>query len=325
MNSHFVAFSDIQFYKNQAKSRIVKSSLGSWFENQVDIIKQVFNWAELRGIDVVIHNGDLFEEKNRIPQDLYNAVWDIFKFYSKDFNIIFNTGNHDILTFSGKSSLKPFSDIVTVVDKPRDFEFGNDLIRIIPYGQVSQNLGVPCGYDKCILFTHEDISGLKYGSTNMEVSNQLKYQIFSDWDIVFNGHIHKPQELNNIINIGSPMIQDWGEADEVKRFIVYNGNIEFIDTKYPRFFSVESIDGVKEDDDYNYYRVNISPESLSAPIFKKFNVSSNITKRRDRIIRLKEDLDENEEIQEYVNLQNTGLDKGKLTKLGREIIKSGQD
>ena len=41
----------------------------------------------------------------------------------------------------------------------------------------------------------------------------ISIESVKEYDVVFNGHIHHPQIINNIINIGSTMIDDWGTAD----------------------------------------------------------------------------------------------------------------
>jgi len=70
----FIVFSDIHFYKNPSKSYITDWGYSSWLIEQLRIVDQILDFAKEYNIQYVIHNGDLFEEKNRIPQDLYNTV-----------------------------------------------------------------------------------------------------------------------------------------------------------------------------------------------------------------------------------------------------------
>jgi DNA repair exonuclease SbcCD nuclease subunit len=215
-----------------------------------------------------------------------------------------------------------------VVTSPSNFYNDDTYIRILPYGQVENNLAIPKGYEKNkILFTHEDISGLTYGSNQIESGTPLKYQIFGDWDIVFNGHIHKHQKVYNICNIGSPMIQDWGEAGEKKYFIVYDrGSISKIEIDCPQFISYNSIQNFLDipldssEFSNNFYRIDIYPHEASDPIFKNYNVTYNICKSEKREIKLSETLTPEQELTEYIKINNEGeLDFNKLLRIGLEL------
>ena len=316
----------MQYQVNQARSFTTASGISSWFQMQLDITEQIFDYAKANGVYLIVHNGDLFEDKNRINVKLYNKVWEFFKEKSKEgFVIYFNTGNHDLYSMKGEGSLKPFSDIVNVVNKPKDIAFNTRYkIRIIPYNQLNGNLQVDNNYYN-ILFTHENIDVLTTSPLDIKIETPNKSQIFKEWDLVLNGHIHKPQEYKNIINIGSPCIQDWGESGENKRFIHFKDkDIINILTRCPQFHTLDSltpriISKIK-DDNYNYYRIDISSSEVSNPIFEKFNVSYRIVKTENKVLRLKESINPEEELLEYINIKNESLDKNTLLKIGKSIL-----
>jgi DNA repair exonuclease SbcCD nuclease subunit len=149
--------------------------------------------------------------------------------------------------------------------------------------------------------------------------------LLSGWDLVFNGHIHKPQVVDNIVNVGSPMIQDWGEEGEVKRFIHLDDNqYTSIPIDCPQFYT---LDGLSEErveqlfkDDRNFYRVNVEATQVSHKIFKKWNVSPHIVKAKKKVIRLTKQESVKTEAEQYVDISDTKLDKDKLKKVGGEII-----
>lgn len=319
-------FSDIHFYNNPSKSYLLDNGRYSWFDGQLRLISTIFQLAKHEEVDMVIHNGDLFHEKTRINVALYNDVWQFFQDHTDDgFDIVFNTGNHDLLTTTD-SSLRPFSDIVAVHTTPWDIKLGDTILRIIPYGQIDGNLALPSQhFENKILFTHADISGLKYGPNDFESGARLKHQIFADWDIVFNGHIHKPQELDNIVNIGSPMITDWGEADEYKRVIIYeDGEWESRHLTGPLFTTFDSLsDKLKkkiEKDEFNFFRIDVDSEQLKDPIFNKYNVFPRVVKTKKRELRLKDTNSVSDEIEKYVDITETKLDKKKLLEIGRGLL-----
>lgn len=324
--SEFIIFTDPHFYKNYSKSKLLENGRTSWLDTQILLVGDIFIYAKKCNVSTIIIDGDLFEEKNHLPQDLYNEVWNFFKKYSEDFRIILNLGNHDFLNLSRSSALQPFSDILEIVKTPTDIQLGNDLIRIVPFGMLGSPscLQVPEGtYENKILCTHEEIQGLRYSNQTV-IEEGFGVKAFRQWDIVFNGHIHAPQNTGNIINIGSPMIEDWGESSDKKRFIHYkDGKTTDLHLACPDFIEVEELteDDRKrmEEDDYNYYRIHISSDRLSDPIFHKFNVFPKVDKKRTRESRMKEDISFEEKVKTYISLQETDLDKNKLAITAKEL------
>jgi DNA repair exonuclease SbcCD nuclease subunit len=205
-----IIFSDMHFYNNPAKSYITDNGKFSWFETQLKIAQNIFDIARKLDVEVVIHNGDLFHEKTRLNIGLYNDVWQFFKGQKDEgFDVILNTGNHDMLT-RHFSTLKPFSEIARVITQPTTYKYEHVNMVFVPYGQEEGNLKIPDGAGMTnILFTHADIAGLQMGVTDYVSGSPFKYQTLGDWDFVFNGHVHKPQELANIgFTIGEKSVKE---------------------------------------------------------------------------------------------------------------------
>lgn len=323
--SEFIVFTDPHYQRNSSKSILLKNGRTSWLDTQINLTHRIFKYARENGINTIIVNGDIFHEKNLINTPIYNEVWDLYKQYSGDFKIFFNTGNHDFLNLSRVSALYPFTSLLDVVQVPTNITLGNDLVRIVPFGMLSStSLQLPEGtYEHCILCTHEDIQGFKYSSgQNIETSTQI--ESFKGWDTVFNGHIHTPQNIKNVVNIGSMMIQDWGESRDSKRFIHYkDGKIIDLHLESPDFIEIPNMEEVELEkmaqDNYNYYRIHISPEQLSNSIFNKFNVFPKVDKKRKRESRMQENISFEEKVNTYVSLQDTELNKTKLIDVALEL------
>jgi DNA repair exonuclease SbcCD nuclease subunit len=304
--------------------------MNSWLYEQTKIIEQIFEYAKENDVRNIIFGGDLFEEKNRIPVTLYNYVWELFNMHSFIYNIYFNTGNHDIVTLNRTSSLRPFSKIVDVISSPTNIIIEDSLIRIIPYGMTEDNLSIPKFLipipKQNILILHEDIDGLIYGGSDNLSTSKIAAEYLQEWDFVFNGHIHKPQQYKNIVNVGSPMLQDWGEVGEEKRFIHFvNGEVKSIKLSHPNFITIEELTDtwkeIIEKDTRNFYRIDIFSEELNNPIFKQYNVFPNVIKSKKREVRIIESEDPTEELKSYIDILDTDLDKNELLKLGSSIIK----
>ena len=238
-------------------------------------------------------------------------MWKLFKAYSKNFDIILNLGNHDIFKHDRDSSLTPFSDIMTIITKPTELLVDGVKTKFIPYGMTENELKSNAD----ILFLHEEIEGI----INFKSDKLIKLKDILDYSLVFNGHIHTPKDIHNIINIGSIMPQDWGEVTSNRRFIYYkDGKATSIPIKHPKWYILDSIpDNINN---YDFYRIDISPDELADSIFKLYNVFPNIVKSNSNKTRLKQTKNTNDEILQYIEFMNTELNAERLFKIGKELL-----
>lgn len=331
MYNNFVVFSDPHFYSNPSKSELSSNGISTWLEAQVNIVRSIYLYCAQHDIKTVVINGDLFEEKNRIPIQTYNIVWKLLKEGKEEYDISFiiNTGNHDFISTTLDSSLQPISEIATVVSVPS--RLSN--LTLIPYGKID-DIYIKPESDKDILFLHEEISGLTYGEYDYETPGiKLDSKKLQDlgWQYIFNGHIHKPQEIGNIINIGSIMRQDWGEANDVKRFVHYkNGKVKSINIDCPKFIQINSITELEDykqlvteaeidQDYYNFYRIDVSSDQLDHWVFNKFNITPRVTVLKKREARLKDTNSVFDDITAYIEMKEPELDIEKLKRIGKEF------
>ena len=309
----FIVFSDTHYKFNYDKSYMVKNGLTSWLLTQLNLTEDIFKYALSNKIKTVIHCGDMFEEKNRISFTLYNAVWELYKKYSEELDIIFLTGNHDVSTVTGVSTAKPFSDIICVVDEPTLI----DDALFVPYRMLDK---ITNDDVTSILFTHDDFIGAKYAK-GTQSEDGYDPKIVSKFDVVFNGHIHIPQSYDNIYSVGSLMAGDWGDDNKQKRFIVYDDNITSVNIDHPMFYSFDKLnDEVRNAiNDKDFFRVDIGTEEITDPIFNQYNVDYRIVRAADRTIRLSNTLSDEEELSEYLKVTETKLDTDKLLNIGIEL------
>jgi DNA repair exonuclease SbcCD nuclease subunit len=298
----------------------------SWLEAQLNCLEQIFEYANHNNVGIVIFNGDLFEEKNKINAQVYNRVWENFYTINRPntmfIQFIFNTGNHDFLNYKRLSLLKPFSSEVDLIEEP----WYDASLYFVPYGMLTDEI-VENKEGHELLFTHEEIYGLDAG---YEIKSRYKVSDFSNWGYVFNGHIHKPQQIGNVWNVGSMMQQDFGEEGQLKRFLHYkDGEVISIPIQHPCFITFEDVNVLTSDittysaismDEYNHYRINIDSSQLSHEIFKKWNVKPNIIKTTKKEVRLQSNLTIEDEIEKYVEISDTSLSKEKLKTTAREFI-----
>jgi DNA repair exonuclease SbcCD ATPase subunit/DNA repair exonuclease SbcCD nuclease subunit len=79
-----------------------------------------------------------------------------------------------------------------------------------------------------VLLFHCDVSEADYGHGKIFIDSiSIGDLQLSNYDYAFGGHVHKPQELipGQAWYVGSPFCQDWGEANQQKRFLVYTPGV----------------------------------------------------------------------------------------------------
>jgi hypothetical protein len=69
----------------------------------------------------------------------------------------------------------------------------------------------------------------------------------------------------------------------------------------------------------DFFRIDISSEQLSDPIFNQYNIFPRVVKVKEREIRLRDTTSIPEEIETYVDIIDTKLDKKKILKVGMDI------
>ena len=202
--------------------------------------------------DIIVHLGDLFDNRNVIPINLLNYGMDIVEEISKiaPFHII--VGNHDVCSKSASeiNTVRPVKRIpnVKIYDSTDILEYNGLKILMMPYieNRLDQikliNDNKNCDY----LFCHSDLNGCKMHLTSVAHKNNDKIDIeeFSTFKKVRSGHIHLTQTNKQFTFVGSIFQMDRNDIGNQKGIFV-------IDT---------------ENDSEEFYPNNVSP------VFKKFKV-----------------------------------------------------
>lgn len=230
--------------------------------------------------DIVVHLGDLFDNRNVIPINLLNYAMDIVEKISKiaPFHIL--VGNHDSWHKSSSeiNTIRPFKHIdnVFIYDKTTKIEFNGLNILMMPFiEKKSEQIKLIQENKDChYLFCHSDLNGAKMHLSSVAHRNLDKINIeeFSNFRKVYSGHLHISQSQKNFTFVGNNFQMDRNDLDNIKGIIVLDtdNNIEnFIENKIsPRFTKVY----IKTEDDIevlnnismrNYIDVYISSTLLT--------------------------------------------------------------
>jgi calcineurin-like phosphoesterase family protein len=207
---------------------------------------------EVKPGDIIVHLGDLFDNRNVIPINILNYGIDIVEEISKIAPLHIIIGNHDLWSKSASeiNSVRPLRYIpnVHVYDSTTTLEFNNKRILMMPFieKRLDQIKIIDENRNHDYLFCHSDLNGCKMHLTSVAHKNPDKIDIedFKSFKLVRSGHIHLVQTNEHFTFVGSIFQMDRNDINNQKGIFV-------IDTT---------------DDSEVFYPNNISP------IFKKVNI-----------------------------------------------------
>jgi len=225
---------------------------------------------EVKEGDIIVHLGDLFDNRNIIPINLLNYGMDIVEEISKIAPLHIIIGNHDLYSKSASeiNSIRPFKYIpnVKIYDSPKILKFNNLNILMMPYIErrldqikiIDENKN--CDY----LFCHSDLNGCKMHLNSAAHRNNDKIDIenFKSFKKVRSGHIHLVQSNNCFTFVGSIFQMDRNDTGDQKGIFVINtedDSEEFFPNKVSPVFrkfrviteeDIDKLDEIKDTKDY---------------------------------------------------------------------------
>lgn len=229
-------------------------------ENQIKSVNWAENIADQLQCSMIIHCGDFFDKESLNSQEL-TALNDID--WSK-LPHIFLTGNHELGSKNADYSSSHLFNLisnVTVISKPTWYEYNFDtkdadiqlcfLPYILPSDQKNIQSYFPDSYNKRIIFSHNDISGIQLGQFISTDGFKIE-DIQSCCDLFINGHIHNGQKVaDKVFNIGNLTGQNFSE-DAQK----YQHGVFVVDTDTLR------IDFYQNPYALNFYKLDLCTDSI---------------------------------------------------------------
>ena len=189
--------------------------------------------------DIIVHLGDLYDNRNVIPINLMNFVMDIIEEISQIAPFHCIVGNHDSWAKSASeiNTIRPLKYMpnVFVYDKPTKVEFEGLNLLMMPYiHHKNEQIQVIKENKDCeYLFCHSDLNGCKMHLTSVAHKNLNKIDIedFSSFKKVYSGHIHIVQRNKNFTFVGSNFQMDRNDMGDQKGIFIldpHTGEEEFI-------------------------------------------------------------------------------------------------
>ena len=194
----------------------VKNSSPEWLSSMIDYYRKVF--IELvrkhgKKDDILIHCGDVFDNRTTLNIDVMNRVMDLFDDFSglfKEVHIV--TGNHDIYKKKRNTpnSLRPLSYMNNVHVHDEEFHCVNiegKRVAFMPWNHSPEKEREVLSKIKYsdYLFGHTSVIGALYsGTRRVDENHGNKPEQFGDFGQVYTGHIHTSQLIKNVRFLGSP-------------------------------------------------------------------------------------------------------------------------
>lgn len=187
---------------------------------------------KVRPGDIVVHLGDLFDNRNVIPINLLNYGMDVVEEISKIAPLHIIVGNHDLWSKSASeiNTIRPFKWIpnVSIYDKTSRIEFNGIKICMMPFIEKRlEQINLINEFKDCdYLFCHSDLNGCKMHLTSVAHKNSDKIDIedFKYFRKVKSGHIHLVQSNKHFSFVGSPFQMDRNDYGDQKGIFIIDTN-----------------------------------------------------------------------------------------------------
>lgn len=202
--------------------------------------------------DILVHCGDVFDNRSILGLNTINRVISIFEKFSEIFSDIrITVGNHDMLkkssTYTTSVNILKYIPHVKVYYTPQVDVIDGKTILFNPWIEdPEKEHEVLTGVNVDYVFGHLEIGGSLMSNRSgvkVKLGSGVKKSDFKNAQ-VYAGHIHIKQDDKNIHYIGNPYHKDRGDRENVKGITVLDiktGETRFIEnTTSPRFMK-ESI------------------------------------------------------------------------------------
>ena len=220
--------------------------------------------------DVLIHLGDLFDNRTSLPIIIINKVEKILKEMADILPLHIMVGNHDLWNKGSNevNSVRLYSyisDRISVYEKTTTLNIDDNKLVLMPW--VEKRLDMieeirknPGDY----LFCHSDLNGCKMHLNSVAHRNADKIDVesFKGYKRAFSGHIHIRQTSANFEFIGSLYQMDRNDTGDQKGITVLDlstGKTHFEPNKYSPVFrkfrvvdeeSIDELDTLRDSKDY---------------------------------------------------------------------------
>lgn len=245
----------------------VRSGNQAFLDNQRIFYEEVF-FPKLieENIKVVLHLGDIFDQRKQINFEVFDQTKKMFfdKLKENDIKMWAVAGNHDVYykntnRINGLDLLlKEYENIEVFTKYPKKLKFGKTEFLMVPW--ITDDNRKECldeinTSDADVVLGHFDIQGFQMRRGTLS-DHGLDKNIFKKYVAVYSGHYHHGNGSGNIEYLGAPSEYDWSDSDcdrgfhifdctsQTKEFII-NPNVMHIDLEYTDDISEEDVNDME--------------------------------------------------------------------------------
>lgn len=203
------------------------------------VLYNIAEYALLSELHIIIIAGDVFHTKSIIHSLAQSVLLDFIRNFTQIKFIIID-GNHDLSSRSGSgvSALKCLDNEPNVQMLHKAEQIEN--ILFVPWGPNMIN-EIKRGTSE-YLVAHIGLNDAQL-SNGISIVSDIRLKDLKTYKQCLFSHYHKPQEVGNVIYVGSPIQLDWGEKHEEKRFLIVDTDTGKIDSEltqgYKKYFEFE--------------------------------------------------------------------------------------
>lgn len=263
-------------------------------ETALGVLDYIKEYSEENNISKIVCAGDFFHTKAKSYAPHVVQAWlrikDINKLGIDQYLIV---GNHDMAmpNTSMNSILFVFSNYSKIIPDYYFEDIGDTRVHFLSYTTVPFDNFIFSKTKKNVLIGHLDVIGFKM-SNGYRADSGFKIADFDKFDLVFSGHYHSHQIMENIVYVGSPYQTSFAERDQNKGFIVFDTDSftwEFVETpsapKY-KIIEIEDIEEINEKVSNDFIRIKlanneISKTKLKEKLFEMGAISVDIVPKED--------------------------------------------
>jgi DNA repair exonuclease SbcCD nuclease subunit len=207
----------------------VRANSLEWLQNHSRFFREFYIpylKENMKDGDILFILGDWFDNRQLLDIYIMNTSIDIVMELAEIIPVHFITGNHDIYKKydTDVNSLRPFRGIpnVTVYEKPIIVDNSKNTILVLPWvGDQKMEEEYVKQNNHDYVFAHTTIAGFRYDN-GREIHKGVNFTEIVGIKRLFSGHIHKRQEYQQFVYIGSPYSTKRSDIGNVKGVYRFN-------------------------------------------------------------------------------------------------------
>ena len=214
----------------------------------VGLLEGITGLLRTHSPDAIVIAGDIWNNKAALETDLLDLTHSYFQYWKNELvpEIILLLGNHDTAFLSGSiHSLRQFETYCGVITEATVYKG----VAFSPWraeqAAIEADLAALAKEHASVLIGHWTVKGAATSSFLAEGGIDPYLPALQTFKLVLLGDVHKSQRLGtNILYLGSPMQQNFGEEGETKSVWMLDtvtAEVEAIPTYFPEFKTVDLI------------------------------------------------------------------------------------